>query len=73
LVLITVIGAVAPLINTLNYIASIFSQNPSLLCTISFDFEGYLLSIFLLTILNLILGAEGGWLGVWVKNIIKST
>ncbi|WP_414469015.1 hypothetical protein [Methanobacterium sp. ACI-7] len=80
LVLMTVIGAVAPLINTLNSlittlnsITSIFSQNTSLLGTISFDFGAYLLSIFLLTILILILGAVGGWLGVWLKNILKST
>ncbi len=72
LILMTVIGAVAPLINTLNSIASIFSQNPSSLSTISFDFGSYLIDIFLLTILILILGAAGGWLGVWVKNIIKA-
>ena len=72
LILMTVISAVAPLINTLNSIASIFSQNPSSLGTISFDFGSYLLGIFLLTILILILGAVGGVLGVWVKNIIKA-
>ena len=72
LILMTVISAVAPLINTLNSIASIFSQNPSPLGTISFDFGSYLLGIFLLTILILILGAVGGVLGVWVKNIIKT-
>ncbi|MGF7118907.1 hypothetical protein [Methanobacterium oryzae] len=72
LILMTVIGAVSPLINTLNSIASIFSQNLSPLSTISFDFGGYLIGIFLLTVLILILGAVGGVLGVWVKNVIKA-
>lgn len=72
LILLTVISAVAPLINSLNAIASIFSQNPSSLGAISFNFESYLIGIILLTILILILGAVGGVLGVLVKNIINA-
>jgi hypothetical protein len=71
LILMTVISAIAPLINSLNSIASIFSQNPSSLGAISFDFGSYLIGTFSLTIVILILGAVGGVIGVWVKNIIK--